>query len=168
MVVQLRVVVGADVAAGKHLFEVLEERRVDRHHVFEVPMDRAVLDHDDLAVLLVDGRLDLTDLLVQKDRDVLLAVQDRLTRLTHAGRTQRVRLARPAEGRLRFLIRLQERLVGPCRRERRTLLDSIDLRKHLPDAVGGNRQALLHVLDRRVHASLSSTEVNRPERRSRG
>ena len=27
-----------DVAAGERLFEVLEERRVHRHHVFEVPV----------------------------------------------------------------------------------------------------------------------------------
>ena len=44
----------ADVAARERLLEVLEERRVHRHHVFEVAVDRAVLDHQDLAVALDD------------------------------------------------------------------------------------------------------------------
>ena len=53
---------------GKHLFEVLEERRVHRHHVLEMAVHRAVLHHQDLAVALEDGRLDLADLLVQAGR----------------------------------------------------------------------------------------------------
>ena len=39
---------------GNDVLEVLEERRVDRHHVFEVAVDRAILDHQDLAVALDD------------------------------------------------------------------------------------------------------------------
>ena len=54
VVVQLLVVVGADVAAGEDVFQVLEEGRVDRHHVFEVAVDGAVLHHQDLAVALDD------------------------------------------------------------------------------------------------------------------
>jgi hypothetical protein len=56
VIVELLVVVGADVAARIRVFEVLEERRVHGHHVFEVAVDRAVLDHQDLAVALEDGR----------------------------------------------------------------------------------------------------------------
>ena len=103
---------------GNDVLEVLEERRVHRHHVFEVPVDRAVLDHDDLAVLLRDGRLDLADLLVEEDLVVLLAVDDRLPRLAHAVRAERIGLARPAEGRLHLLPRLLQRELGPLRRER--------------------------------------------------
>jgi hypothetical protein len=66
VVVQLLVVVRADVAAREHFLEVLEERRVHRHHVLEVAVMRAVLDHQDLAVALDDGRLDLADLLVEQ------------------------------------------------------------------------------------------------------
>ena len=62
VVVQLFVVVRADVAAREDVFQVLEERRVDGHHVFEVPVDRAVLDHQDLAVALDDLGLDLAGL----------------------------------------------------------------------------------------------------------
>ena len=151
VVVELLVVVRADVAAREHFFEVLEEGRVDRHHVLEVPVDRAVLDHDDLAVLLVDGRLDLADLLVEQRLERAGAVEDRLSRFAHAGRTERVGLTRPAERRLGLLVRLQHRLVGPLRRERRVLADLVELRKDLPDSVGGNRQTLFGVFNRRVH-----------------
>ena len=121
MVVQLLVVVGADVAARERLFEVLEERRVDGHRVFEVAVDRAVLDHQDLAVPLENGGLDLADLLVEEDADVLLAVEDGLTRLARAVRAQRVGLAGPAERRLGLLIGLQQGLVGPAGDEGRVL-----------------------------------------------
>src|SRR5688572_27132805 len=84
VIMKLLVVVGADIATGEHLFEVLEERRVDGHHVFKVAMDWAVLDHDDLAVLLEDGRLDLADLLVEEDADIFLAVENRLPRFARA------------------------------------------------------------------------------------
>ncbi len=125
VIVELLVVVRADVAAGEHLLEVLEEAGVDRHRVFEMPVDGAVLDHDDLSVLLHDGRLDLADLFVEEDRHVLLAVQDRLPRFADARRTEGVRLARPSERRLGFLMGLQQRLVGPARRERGVLLDLV-------------------------------------------
>ena len=151
VVVQLLVVVRADVASREHLLEVLEERRVHRHHVLEVAVEGAVLHHQDLAVALDDRRLDLADLLVEEDRHVLLAVEDLLPRLARAGRAERVGLARPAERRLGLLIRLQQRLVRPSRRERRVLLDLVGGGKHLPDTVGGDRHPLLHVLHWRMH-----------------
>ena len=46
------VVVRADIAARKHVFQVLEKRRVDGHYVFEMPVDGAILHHEDLAVAL--------------------------------------------------------------------------------------------------------------------
>ncbi len=55
VVVQLFVVVGADVAARENVFQVLEERRIGRHDVFEVAVDRAILDHHDLAVAFDDA-----------------------------------------------------------------------------------------------------------------
>ena len=50
------VVVGADVAAREDLLQVLEERGVDGHDVFEVAVAGAVLHHQDLAVALDDLR----------------------------------------------------------------------------------------------------------------
>jgi hypothetical protein len=113
VVVQLLVVVGADVAAGEDLFEVLEEGGVDGHHVFEVAVDGAVLDHQDLAVALDDLRLDLADLLVEQDLVGQLAVDDLLADLGDALGAERVGGARPAEGRLLFLVALEQRLVAP-------------------------------------------------------
>ena len=91
---------------------------------------------------------------LRSDLERLGAVENRLPRLAHAGRAERVGLARPAKRRLGLLIRLQQRLVRPLRREGRVLADRVHARKHLPGAVGGDGQALLHVLDRRVHRCL--------------
>jgi hypothetical protein len=111
VVVQFLVVVRTDVAAREDVFEVLEERRVHRHHVLEVAVDGAVLHHQYLAVALEDGRLDLADFLVQQDAYILFTVENRLPRFARAGRAQRVSLTRPAERRLGLLIRLEQRLV---------------------------------------------------------
>ena len=105
VVVQLLVVVRADVAAREDLFQVLEELGVDRHHVFEVPVLGAILHHQDLAVALDDLRLDLADLLVQQDLVRQLAVDDLLANLRHALRAKRVGRPRPAQRRLLLLAR---------------------------------------------------------------
>src|SRR5207342_3542509 len=107
--------------------------------------------HQDLAVAFENRRLDFADLLVQKDADVLLAVENRLPRLARARRAQRVGLPRPAERRLRFFVRLEERLIGPLRRERRTLIDLVQSIEDYPRAIGGDGEALLDEFDRLVH-----------------
>jgi hypothetical protein len=151
VVVQLLVVMRLNVAPRKHLFEMLEEGGVDRHHVLEVTVNGAVLDHHDLAVALVDRGFDLADLFVEQRLERTRAVENGLARFTHARRTERVRLSRPAQRRLGLLVRLQHRLVGPLRRECRVLADLVESRKNLPDAVGGNLQSLFRVFDWRVH-----------------
>ena len=78
----------ADVAAGKHLFEMPKERRVNGERVFETAVGRTLLDHQNLAVALEDGRLDLADLFVEKNADVLLAVKNLLSGLSHADRAE--------------------------------------------------------------------------------
>ena len=135
------VVVRRDVAAREHLLEVLEEVGVHRHDVFEMAVGGAVLDHQDLAVALQDRRGDFADLLVEQDRDVLLAVEDRLARLADARRAQRIGLARPAQRRLGLLPRLQQRLVRPLRDERRARVDAVGGVEHRPGAVGGDTPA---------------------------
>src|SRR5262249_3094285 len=99
-----------------------------------------------------DGRLDLADLLVEEDADVLLPVENRLTRLAHADGAQRIGFARPTERRLGLLVRLLERLVGPGGRGRWVLLDLVQTIEDRPRAVCRDRQPLLHVLNRLVHA----------------
>ena len=84
---------------------------VDRHHVFEVPVDRTILDHPDFAVALDDLRLDLANFLIDQNTDVLLAADNRFARFDHAVWTKRISGARPAERRLALLPRFQQRLV---------------------------------------------------------
>jgi len=59
--------VGAHVAAGEGLFKVLEEGRIDRHHVFKMAVLGAVLDHQDFAVALDDLGLDLAHFFVEQN-----------------------------------------------------------------------------------------------------
>ena len=56
VIVQIFVVVRRDVAAREVLLDPLEELRVDRHHVFDMAVLRAILDHPDLAVAFDDLR----------------------------------------------------------------------------------------------------------------
>ena len=86
VVVELLVVVGADVAAREALFQVPEEGRVDGHHVFKVAVLRAILHHQDLAVALDNLRLDLADFLVQQDFVRQLTVDDLLADFRNATR----------------------------------------------------------------------------------
>ena len=65
VIVECFVAVSADVAARKNVFQVLRERWIDRHQVFELPVNRAFLYHQDLAVAFDDLRLDFADRLVQ-------------------------------------------------------------------------------------------------------
>ncbi len=155
VVVQLFVVVGANVAAREHVFQVLEERRIGGHHVFEVSVDGAVLHHQDLAVALDDGRLDFANLLVAQDFDRQLAVEDLLADFRDALRAQRIGLARPAELGLLLLPALQQRLVGPLGRERRVRADGIELVKNEPRGIGGDGDCFFDVLDRLGQRAIS-------------
>ena len=151
VIVQLLVVMRADVAARKRILEVLEERRIDRHDVLEVPVLRAVLDHQDLAVAFDDVRLDLANLLVEKDLVVALAVQDLLARFADAFRAERVGLARPAKWRLHLLPGLQDRFVRPFGRERLRWRDAVQRIEYRPGPARRDGQSLLEVLNRLVH-----------------
>src|SRR5690349_7992356 len=108
-----------NVAARELRFNPLEELGVDRHHVFVMAVNRAILDHPDLAIALDDLRFDFADLFVHQVAPIFLAVDNGFTRFLDAIWTKRVRLPRPAERRLSLLPRLQERFVRPLRNERR-------------------------------------------------
>jgi hypothetical protein len=155
VIVQLLVVVGADVAARKALFQVLEEGGVDGHHVFKVAVLGAVLDHQDLAVALDDLGLDLTHLLVEQHFLGQLAVQNLLADLGHALGTERVGGARPAQRRLLLLPALLQGLVGPFGRERWVGADAVQPLVNCPRALGRVDGGLLGVLDRLRHKSQS-------------
>jgi len=152
---QLLVIVGADIAARKNLFQVLEEVGVDGHHVFKVAVLRTVLHHQDLAVALDDLRLDLARLLVHQDLDRQFAVDDLLANLGNALGAERIRGAGPAERGLRLLVRLEERLVRPLGRERRIGMNAIQFVENHPCAFSSNGDGFLNVLYGLMHLRLS-------------
>ena len=154
MVVQLLIVVRADVAPWKDFFQMLEELGVHRHHVFKVPVLGAILHHQDLAVALDDLRLDLADLLVQQNLVRQFAVNDLLTNLRHALRAQRIGRPRPAKRRLFLLVALQKRLVGPLGRKRSVRLDAVQLLKDGPRTLGGHRDCPFCVFNGFRHLDL--------------
>jgi hypothetical protein len=139
--------VRAHVAAGEALFEVLEEGRVHRHHVFKVAVLGAVLDHQDLAVALDDLGLDFAHLLVEQDFVGQLAVENLLADLGHALGTERVGGARPAQRRLLFLIALLEGLVGPLGREGGVGADAVQPLIDDPRSLGRVDGGFLGILD---------------------
>ena len=150
---QLLVVMGGDVAAGENVFQMLRELGVDRHHVFEVAVRRAILHHQDLAVALDDLRLDLADFFVHQHFMRQMAVENLLPDFRHTLRAQRIGRARPAQRRLRLLVRLEQRFVGPLRRGRRIRLDAIQALEYRPCPLGGDDDCFLYVLDRLAHDS---------------
>jgi hypothetical protein len=90
---------GLVVAAGKQLFDPLQECRVDRDDVRERAVRRARFLHEDLAVALDDLRLDLADMACRDLVKIDVSGENARARFAHARRTQRVGRARPAESR---------------------------------------------------------------------
>ena len=99
---KLLVAMRADISSGKNFFEMSKELWVDRHHIFEVTVRRAILDHQDLAVAFKNGGLNLPDSLVQQHAQVLLSINNLLPRFAHTVWTKRICLPRPTERRLVF------------------------------------------------------------------
>ena len=163
VVVQLLVVVRADVAAWECLFQMAHEGRVDRHDVLEVAVDGAVLDHQDLAITLDDLRLQLADLLVEQNLMRQLAVDDLLANLRQTLRTKGVGGARPAQGRLLLLVALLQGLVAPLGREGGRVADQrVEPAVDEPSALGGLYDRSFHqlcgLLCGRCHIDLSPEE----------
>ncbi len=113
VIVELLVVVGANVAARENVFQVLREGRIDRHQVFEVAVDGAILLHDDFAVFFDDARLDFAHLLVLQNFDRQLAVDNLLANFRDALGAERIGFAGPAEFRLLLFPAFEQRLVRP-------------------------------------------------------
>ena len=132
VIVQLIVVVRTNIAARENFFQMLEESRIDRHHIFEMTVNRAVLHHQNLAVALDNLRLDLTNFLVQQNLMRQLAVDNLLPNRRHTLGAKRVRRTRPAERRLFFLVALQQRLVAPLGRKALIRADVVQPAENLP------------------------------------
>src|SRR5215472_11498460 len=107
------VVMCRNIAAWELALDPGEEFRIDRHHVFVLPVHRTLFHHPNLSVTLDNLGLDLADLFMNQIHPILLPVENRFARFLYTIRAQRIRGARPPEGRLRFLPRFEQRLLGP-------------------------------------------------------
>ena len=134
---------------------MLEEGGVDGHDVFEVAVLGAVLDHEDFAVALDDLGLDFTHFFVEQDFMGQLAVEDLLTDLGDAFGAEGVGGAGPAEGRLLFLVALEEGLLGPLGGEGGVGADAIQAFEDGPGALGGVDGCFFDVLNGLGHESRS-------------
>src|SRR5882757_9254502 len=119
VLVQAFIVVRGNIAAGELLFNPLQEVGINGHHVFIVAVQRAVFHHPDLAVALDDLRFNLANLLVHQVAPVFFTLDDGFARFFHAGRAERVCLAREAESGPGLFPRLQQWFIGPLRGDRR-------------------------------------------------
>src|SRR6185312_2742815 len=145
------------IAAGKHFFEVAHKRRVDRHEIFEIPVNGAFLGHVDLSIALDDLRLDLAYRLILQNAIVDLAVNDLLANFGDALRAQRISLAWPAKRRLGLLPALQQRLLRPFWGEGWVLLNLIQLVEDIPCNVSGDCNRFFDVFNWFVHSFLFLT-----------
>ena len=126
VVVDVFIVVGGNVPAREIPFNPFQKFRVNGHDVFEMAVDRAILEHPDLAVPLDDVRFDLAYLLVEEGLPIFLALDDLLARLLDALGAERIGLARPPQRRLALLPGFQKWLVRPPRSERRVRMELVE------------------------------------------
>src|SRR5262249_5116254 len=156
MIVKRLVVVGSNVAAREYLLQVPEEFRIDGHHIFKMPMFRAILDHQDLAVMLYYLRLELSDFLIAKDIYRQLAIENLVPNLGHTLRAKRISRSWPAQRRFRLLIGFQQRLLRPSGYESWILSDLVYSFEHGPHSGRNISQAFLSVFDRFPHIYIGS------------
>jgi hypothetical protein len=104
-----------DVAPEEILFEPAEKLRVTGHQVFERAVLRARLDHPDLVAAQDDVGRDFSGPPVHELAELPRAAHDRVADLPCARRAQRIRAAGVAQGGLRALVTLRERLRRPGR-----------------------------------------------------
>ena len=148
VLVQPLVVVRGNIAAGEVLFDPGQEARIDGHQVLVRAVDRTFLHHPDLPIALDDLRLDLPHLFVHQILPVFLSAEDRLARLFHAAGAQRIGLPRKAQRGLGLLPRLQQRLFGPFRRERRVRIELVEKLQRVESHPGGLAHRQVHQFPR--------------------
>jgi len=90
---------GAKVATKEERLDALEKRRVSRHHIFELPVLRAILSHHDLAVVFDDLRFDLARMLVHQRLERNSAADHGVANFFYAGWAETVSLAWETEWR---------------------------------------------------------------------
>jgi hypothetical protein len=111
----VRVVVRVNVPSGVHRLDVFQELGVHGHHVFDVAVNRAILDHPDFVVTLDDGRFDLAGFFLNDLPRVFAAFDDPLARFLDALGAERVGDAGPAQCGFGLLPRFLQGLVRPLK-----------------------------------------------------
>jgi hypothetical protein len=156
VIVKRLVIVRSDIAAGKYLLQVLKEFGIYGHYIFEMPVLRAVLDHQDLAVVLYYLGLELPDFLIAKDIDREFTVENLVANLGHTFWAKRIGRSGPPQWRLRLLVRLQQRLVRPPWYESWILPDLVYLFENGPYSSREISKAFFCVLDGFPHRYIGS------------
>src|SRR5262245_29249770 len=83
----------AKVAAEEERLDPFQESRVRRHHVFKLPVLRAILSHHNLAIVFEDLRFDFTRMLVHQGLERNLTADHGVANFFHATRTKTICLA---------------------------------------------------------------------------
>ena len=152
--VQLLVVVRANVAAGKDFFQVAGELSVDGHQIFELTMRGTLLDHPDLPVLFDDGGLDLAHLLVHQHIVGKLSIQNLLPNFRDTLRAKGIGAARPSQWRFGFFIGLEQRFFRPLGGRRGIGANPVQPLKYKPGALSPVSDCFLYIFNRLVHVPL--------------
>lgn len=93
MTVNVLIFGGAKVAAKEERLDPFEKRRIGRHHILELSMLRAILPHDNLAIIFEDLGFDFTGMLVHQRLERYLSGDDRVANFFYAGWTKTVGFA---------------------------------------------------------------------------
>src|SRR5215216_2517705 len=84
---------GAEVATKEERLNAFEKRRVGGHHIFELPVLRAILSHHDLAVVFDDLRFDLAGMLMHQRFERNRSADHGVANFFYAGWTKTVSFA---------------------------------------------------------------------------
>src|SRR6185369_9588825 len=137
----------AEVATEEQRLDASQEFRVSRHHIFELPVLRAIFAHHDLAVVFDDLRFDLARMLVHQSVERNRAGDHGVTNFFYAGWTKTIGLTREAEWRSRAFVRFEQRTRRPVGANRfafgQQLVDGL---KSAPGDIGkaGDQPGTLH------------------------
>src|SRR5262245_38295107 len=104
---------GAKVATKEQRLDAFQKRRISRHDVFELPVLRAILSHDDLAIVFDDLGFNFAGMLVHQHVERRLTRDHGVANFFYAAWAQTVGFAREAKWRSGALVGFEQRTRGP-------------------------------------------------------
>ena len=139
----VRIFGGLKVATKKERFDALEKRWISGHYVYEKPMFRAGLTHDDLAVIFHNLGFDFSRMFIHQRFERGGALNHRRAHFFNAARTKRICLSGKTQRRRRTFVGFQQRARRPLWPNRlafgQPLVDGL---KSFPGDVGERRNQL--------------------------